>query len=99
MEVQLHAFLIFPALDGTNTTTLPRGDIDPGTHRSGGCVGPTVGLRALEKRKMSRLYHELNHIPPVVQPIASSLYQLSYRSSTLEAAVYIPISTGVLISP
>ena len=42
MEVQLHAFLIFPALDGTNTTTLPRGDRDPGTHRTGGCVDPTV---------------------------------------------------------
>jgi hypothetical protein len=32
MAVQLHAFSIFPALDETNTTTLPRGDIGPGIH-------------------------------------------------------------------
>lgn len=53
MEVQLDAFSIFPALDGTNTTTLPRGNRDPGAHRIGGCVGPTVGLCTLEKRKIS----------------------------------------------
>jgi hypothetical protein len=72
---------------------LPRGDIGPGIHWIGGCVGPTVSLCTLEKREISCLYQKLNHIPPVVQPIASSLYQLSYRSSTLEAAVYIPISS------
>ena len=68
MEVQLHAFPIFPALYGTNTTTLHRGDRDPGTHRIGCCAGPTVDLCTLEKRKISCLYQELNHVPPVASP-------------------------------
>ena len=51
----------------------------PGTHLTGSCVGPISDLHALEKWKIS--CRNSKGDPSVVQPVAQSLYWLSYPSS------------------
>jgi hypothetical protein len=50
-----------------------------GTHCTGGRVGHRDGLDVMEKRKISCPYRETNLDPSVAQPVAWSLYRLSYH--------------------
>jgi hypothetical protein len=73
MEVggQLHA----PA-------ALPPGVRTPGTHYTGGWMGSRAGLDAVAKRKVP-IPAPAGKWTPVVQPIAQSLYWLSYPGSRI----------------
>jgi hypothetical protein len=50
------------------------GKMVPGIHRTGGWLGLTAGLDAIEKRKMPCLYQESN-------PSSSAVHPLAYRYS------------------
>jgi hypothetical protein len=44
-------------------------------------MGPRAGLDAVAKRKIPNPRRESNLTTPIVQPVAQSLYQLSYPAS------------------
>jgi hypothetical protein len=52
----------------------------PGNHWIGGWVGPRAVLDALVKRKIPSPHQDSNPRTPILQPIAWSLYRLSYHS-------------------
>jgi hypothetical protein len=54
------------------------GETCPGIHWLEERVGPRVGVDSKLKRKLSCSFHESNPCSLVVQPIAYSLYRLSY---------------------
>jgi hypothetical protein len=62
---------------------------DPGTHGIGGSVGPRASLDAVVKRKIPSLYRETNTDHPIVQPVASRLYRLSFTGSSFHIIVYL----------
>jgi hypothetical protein len=51
----------------------------PGTHWIGGWVGPRAVQDAVVKRKIHSPRWESNPRTPIVQPVAQSLYRLSYQ--------------------
>jgi hypothetical protein len=51
---------------------------DPGTHWVGGWVGTRADLEVAVKRKIPSPRRESNPRTPIVQPVAQSLYRLSY---------------------
>jgi hypothetical protein len=70
MEALLHTLLTM-ALDGSSQlhapATLPPSKKAPGTHWTGGWVGPTAGLGTVVKRKISSPCWELNPRTPITQ--------------------------------
>jgi hypothetical protein len=54
----------------------------PGTHWIGGWVGPRAVVDAMVKRKIPSPRRESNPRTPIVQPVASALYRLSYHGSS-----------------
>jgi hypothetical protein len=54
---------------------------DPGTPWLGGWVGPRAVLDAVVKRRIPSPRRESNPSTPIVQPVCSALYRLSYHGS------------------
>ena len=50
-------------------------------HCIGGLVGPRTDMEAFERRRISCLCRKSSHSSSVVQPVAESLYGLSYLGS------------------
>jgi len=75
MEVRLHAFSIFPALDGSNRSGSHPNHFAPRWQTfwypsNWRLCGPHSRSLYYREEEISCLYQELNHIPPVVQPTA-----------------------------
>jgi hypothetical protein len=74
VEIQLHMFLI-TALDEGKWSALRPGRFTPrerapGTHSTGGWVGPRAVLDAVVRRKIPSPRWESNPRTPIVQPLA-----------------------------
>jgi len=57
------------ALDGNEWIALCPGCFTPGTHRTGGWMGPTVSLDAVAKRE-NYIIAPAGKLTPVIQPVA-----------------------------
>jgi hypothetical protein len=74
------------ALDWDESSASRAGRFTPreratGTHWIGGWVGPRTVLDAVVKRKIPSPRRESKPRTPIVQPVAESLYRLSYHGS------------------
>jgi hypothetical protein len=69
------------------TAALPPGEKAPGTHWTGGWVGPRGGMDNVDKRKISWPCRKSNPGRPASNP---SLYQLSYPDS-LEVKLFLSL--------
>jgi hypothetical protein len=82
------------ALDGGEWSASRPGRLNPrerapGTYWIGGWVGPRALLDAVVKRKIPSPRRESNPKTPIGQPVAKSLYRLSYRSSCIWSCFFV----------
>ena len=79
--VQLHIFTASALHESSQHGYFTAESISPAE----GCVAINVSLDALETRKISCSYRELNHYSWVVQPVAQIFYRVSYPGSCVIA--------------
>jgi len=85
VEIYLHAFLPSAPEGGEWSASRP-GRCSPGTHWTGGCVGPRTGLDAVAKRKIGTVLSATAFRPV---PVSIELFSLGQRGQSVKLTTHL----------